>query len=157
MTLIQFEDDGFAQQAIVNYQQLFAELEQPSADSVNGDYLAEFIGPVWLRKAAALSLPIIGLPGWVGKRFKSDGTAINLLLSHGQVIEKVPMDRNESDSNIVPGKVLALSYPDASPLLLRPLIDEFRALDGDTLLGLTLVNLPLLRGLPLPFLLRRKP
>jgi hypothetical protein len=51
--------------------------------------------------------------------------------------------------------VVALTYGAAGPVPWRWVTDELRALDEHTLLGMTRIDLPLLRHMVFPFLLER--
>ena len=148
-------DADFSRQRIVDYKNLFKRAEAPRAEAVDGRYEAEFIGPAWLRYIAPKLLPLGGLPGWFGKSFAEGEKAINLLRKGNELVEAVPMCRRFCASGIDGQSALVLSYDRRAPLGCRLLIDEFRALDEDTLLGLTVVNLPLIRSFTLPFLLKR--
>lgn len=145
----------FLTQTIGSYIKLFESLPCPQAEQVNDCFLAEFIGPGWLRWLAPKLLPLGGLSGWEGKSLRAE-KAINLLRREGQLIEAIPMVRNESKSVLAEGDVLCLSYDKRAPVPLRALRDELRMLDDDTLLGLTVIDIPLLRKFPMPFLLKRQ-
>ncbi|MBP6614083.1 MAG: hypothetical protein KA203_00005, partial [Aquabacterium sp.] len=60
---------------------MFADLPSPQALPADVDFLAEFVGPAWLRLSAGPSLKLTALAGWCGKRF-ADGRAVNLLRPH---------------------------------------------------------------------------
>ena len=51
------------------YKPLFSSLPAPIVTEVNGDYLASFIGPAWLRAVAGPSLMPTGLGNWYGTNF----------------------------------------------------------------------------------------
>lgn len=139
---------------------LFATLPPPAAAVRDGFFRARFIGPAWLRVPAPLSVHLMGLPNWQGKRFLTPDTATNRVIRNGQPQEYLRM-------TVLPGKSLvdgkdglALHYlvqPDGtpSPAPWRWVRDELRALDNDTLLGMTVIDQPLLRLLAFPFLLER--
>ncbi|MFP5411017.1 MAG: hypothetical protein ACLGG6_08580 [Gammaproteobacteria bacterium] len=139
---------------------LFATLPPPSAAMRDGFFRARFIGPFWLRAPAPLSVHLMGLPNWQGKRFQTPDTATNRVIRNGQETEYLCMTLLPGPS-LVDGKDgLALHYlvqPDgtASPAPWRWVRDELRALDDDTLLGMTVIDQPLLRLLAFPFLLER--
>lgn len=153
--MLLWQAPGFENQSLHDYRALYSSLEVPDPVSVNGPYRAEFIGPRFLVHAVPKFLPLGGLPGWYGKVFKQDNQAINLLRKRNDIVEAVPMVREVRASGFDDKPALVLTYDKRAPLMLRLLVDEFRSLDADTLLGLTIVDLPLMRKLVLPFLLRR--
>jgi len=152
-----WEIQDFEKQPIRAYLSLFESLPAPDDTLVNGQYLAEFIGPAWLTAIAPRLLPLGGLAGWAGKSFKENSEAINLMRKDSNLEERVPMVRCTERSAIDTHKGLTLTYDKRAPLPLRSLRDELRSLDNNTLLGMTIVDLPLIRRLPMPFLLRRIP
>ena len=127
----------------------------PEYDGVDstGLYKAEILGPVWLKTIAKLSLPFAGLPGWCGKRIEEDG-AINLCKVRDGIQERVHMQKAIENSWLDGRSCMVLSYDSSAPVLLRPMRDEFRRIDEATLLGLSIYNLPGLRRISLPFLLK---
>lgn len=148
-------DADFYTQSISFYLNRFRALTVPEPSLLEGRFKAQFIGPSWLVWLAPRLLPIGGLAGWYGKSFAAPDTAINVLRSGDQLVESVPMNRTVCCSRFDDQNAFVLTYGKAAPLLLRGLRDEFRALDADTLLGLTIVDVPVLKLLPLPFLLLR--
>jgi hypothetical protein len=143
-------------QPVRAYQDHFRSLNIPSDDELEGRYKATFIGPAFLRYIAPKLLPLGGLKGWYGKAFSQETRAINLLDQKGRLIERVPMERAITQSKFDLRNALVLTYGPEAPLPLRALRDEFRWLDQKTLLGITIVDLPILRRITLPFLLRRE-
>ncbi len=136
--------------------QRFKELPEAREAAVAGHYEAFFLGPWWLRSLAPLSMPLVGLPGWCGKYLIGNGHATNLL-RQGRLPQReaVPMHVSSLPSRVDGQPTLTLTYPPGSPLLLRFFIDELRAADQRTLLGMTTIDLPLVRRFPLPFMLRK--
>ena len=62
-----------------------------------GDYRAVLPGPAWFRALAGLGLAIGGLPRWHGKRFRADGSGINLLrpaAPGGPPVERCPVSES---------------------------------------------------------------
>ncbi|MGH8506384.1 MAG: hypothetical protein ACRETM_10550 [Stenotrophobium sp.] len=127
----------------------------PVPTSAAGDWRAEFAGPQWLRLLAPLGLNLSVLRGWYGKSFDDDGNAINLVRRNGQLQRVLPMQASVRHSRLDGGLVLATHYGDDAPVLLLRVSDEFRSIDKNTLLGMMTIDLPAVRGLSLPFLLRR--
>lgn len=137
------------------FQSLFSLLNAPDPEWLNGRFRAEFVGPKSLQAIAPRLLPLGGLPGWCGKAFVGDKQAVNLLSNGSQVVEAVPMLPAFAPSQIDQRQALVLRYDQRAPLACRKLVDELRVLDETSLLGLTMVDLPLLRKLVMPFVLKR--
>lgn len=135
--------------------QLFQQLSPPPLSIRTGFYQASFIGPAWLRACAEPSVALCGLPGWQGKRFLDPLTATNVLRRRGQLVEKFSMQCNRRPSLIDGQNGVDLSYGACGPIPWRWLRDELRQLDDNTLLGMTIIALPILKHLAFPFLLRR--
>lgn len=156
--LSEFEQDMRAPEwrSFRKIKRIFKELPSVSEESAKGHYRAQFVGPLWLRALAPISLPLIHLGGWCGKRIIGNGHATNLVRRRENAIQEViPMNVKEDESIIDKKPSLTLTYPSSSPLVLRYFIDELRAVDDNTLLGMTIVDLPLIRRCPLPFVLLR--
>ncbi len=146
-------EKAFRAQSLAHYWQLFRTLPAPE-QGLAGRFEAIFIGPLWLRILAPRLLPLGGLRGWVGKVFSRNGEANNLLRRQHTLVEKVPMVRRFDPSCLDRQNSLVLTYDMRAPLGLRCLRDELRRLNDHCLLGLTFVDLPLLRRFPMPFLLK---
>jgi hypothetical protein len=139
--------------SLAQINRLFRQLPASRPATRQGFFRARFIGPGWLRASAGPSIALSGLRGWQGKRFIDAQQATNVLQG-GR--EKLQMRCVEARS-LVDGRLgTALRYAaDAAPPW-RWVCDELRELDDNTLLGMTVVDLPLLRRLPMPFLLQRQ-
>lgn len=131
--------------------QSFATASVPAPAQRTGFWRARFIGPWWLRLGGRPSVALSGLRGWQGKRFLTPDSATNVL-TRGDALS---MQCRECPSAIDGGAVAALTYGDGGPIPWRWVTDELRALDDRTLLGMTIINLPLLRHFAFPFLLER--
>lgn len=147
--------DNLGKSSFKKLAKLFSGLESADENKSVGVYEAEFIGPWWYRNTAGVSVGLVGLPRWKGKRICGKGNAINLLAKKASVEEFVPMRVAAQISRLDRRASLVLTYPDDSPFLLRYFIDELRQLDENTILAMTIVDLPLLKYLPFPFLLHR--
>lgn len=123
-----------------------------------GDHLVTFVGPAPLRVAAPRAIALGGMPGWRGKRFAADGTAVNLVDDDdeaGNPREVLPMRVTLEGSWLDGRPTIVCSYGADSPLPWRWVRDEFRALDDRRLLGLTFAGGPWSRVAAAPLLLTR--
>jgi hypothetical protein len=155
MEWIMFPHDNLTKSSISQIQSVYTKLPSANEHARVGDYQAQFIGPWWLRKSAAPSLVLSGLPGWVGKRFIDSNRVTNILLLDGKNIEKFEMQCIEQLSFIDNKPTLALNYGSSAPIPWRWIVDELRQLDENTMLCMTIINLPLLKNFSFPFLLSR--
>jgi hypothetical protein len=138
---------------IAYFKPLFSSLPPPTIQSIHGVYRGQFTGPAWLCLSATPSLALAGLGGWWGKILPGDGTGQNLVLRQGKLYRRLPI-RLVTIPSLVDGKLgLTVQYTSECPFPWPHVIDELRRLDEKTLLGLTIVNLGLLRRLAFPFLL----
>ncbi len=144
-------------QSITRLRALFSTLRAPAAEMCAGFYRAEFIGPWWLRITGRPSVALSGLPGWQGKRFLTTTTATNVLLKNGQATQVLLMRCVSSVSQVDGKQGLALHYGADAPVPWRWVRDELRAVDANRMLGMTVINLPLLKRFSFPFLLVREP
>jgi hypothetical protein len=134
---------------------LFAQLPIPGEQVLRGHFQARFVGPRWLRAAAPPAIALSGLAGWWGKQLDGFAQAHNLVLRDQTLNTSHAMNMSRA-SSLIDGKPCAqLRYHSGFPW--RWVVDELRVVDeGDTLLGMTLVDVPLLRGLAFPFVLERR-
>lgn len=136
-------------------QTLFETLHPPSFALCHGNFRADFIGPAWLRMTAPPAIAASGLRGWRGKCFLEAGQAVNRVMRGGREEQVLPMTAAIRPSLRDDTPVLALTYGASSPLPWRFVCDEVRQLDEDHLLAMTVIDLPGLRRLGVPFLLTR--
>lgn len=138
----------------LQYPTVFANLPSPQAIPSEVDFLAEFVGPGWLRLSAGPSLKLTALAGWCGKRF-ADGRAVNLLRRHrnGPLQVSLAMQSALAPSTIDGRTTLRLQYPREAGVPWRWAVDELRPLADAGWLGMMHLELPLLRRLNFPFLL----
>ena len=135
--------------------QLFASLRPPQPDNMTGFFRARFVGPFWMRLSGPSTLSVTGLPGWQGKRFLGNAKATNVLLIKGQHREALSMTVVAGPS-LEDGKAgVALHYGLDAPRPWRWVRDELRAIDENTILGITIVDAPILRYFRFPFVLER--
>jgi hypothetical protein len=137
------------------FRSLFAGLPIPEPGSILGTYQAAFVGPGWLRTSAGPALDMSGLGGWWGKEFFADGSAINIVQRQGVFSRRFTMHIVVASSLVDKRQGLALHYQPGNPFPWMFVIDELRQLDATRLLGMTIANLPGLRGLAFPFVLQQ--
>lgn len=121
---------------------LFSQATPPAALPV-GDHLITFVGPAPLKAVAPRAIALGGMPGWRGKRFAADGTAVNLVDDDDNANgprEVLPMRVTLEDSWLDGRPAIVCSYGADSPVPWRWVRDEFRAVDDRRLLGLTFVG-----------------
>ena len=134
---------------------LFTTLDAPPRDSLAGLCRGTFVGPGWLRASAKPLLAITGLGGWWGKEISHDaGGAINLVQRQGEYHRIFPMYFVQQMSFLDGKAGLALRYQKDNPFPWPIIVDELRRLDAETMLCMTLVDLPTLRRQTFPFILQ---
>lgn len=148
--------DALSNASLRRIRQMFGLLEPAPAEMRAGAFRARFIGPWWLRVSAGPSIALSGLPGWRGKRFLDAETATNVLDRAGGRVEKLRMQCRECVSLVDGRPGVALHYGCEAVMPWRWIVDELRVLDENSLLGMTVIDLPLLRRLAFPFVLRRE-
>ena len=142
--------------------QIFREAPEPTLDMLVGVHEGSFAGPAFVRLPAPLFMALTGMLGWCGKEFDPPGSDPTLLSGRNLVRRRVvvgpsiPMRAKLAPSRVDGRLALVLSYPSDARWPWRRTTDELRPLDDQTLLGLGFVDAPLIRALPLPFLLRRR-
>lgn len=96
-----------------------------------------------------------GLSGWRGKRFEpADGAIEAVVVNLTRDGEVKPMTARIASSLTDGAPALVCTYQPQEMPPYRWIRDEFRAWDERTLLGLAFLDLPLLRGVGFPFVLR---
>ena len=124
---------------------------------VAGDLRASFVRP--LTRLAPAGLGLVGLPRWQGKRFRDDvdgGLAGTNLLRRGDgALAEVLAMRATVGPSLADGRpAVVVAYAADARRPWRWVRDELRQRPDGTLLGMTWVDVPLLRRLPgTPFLL----
>ncbi|MDO9175956.1 MAG: hypothetical protein Q7V62_14205 [Actinomycetota bacterium] len=139
---------------------LFSSLPPPDAAMRRGFFRASFIGPAWLRATGRPSVSLAGLPGWQGKKFLNADDATNVLQRGDVTVEALAMRVTPGVSQVDGKPGVALHYVPQhgrpAPIPWRWVRDELRAVDARTILGMTVVDLPVLRHFAFPFLLERE-
>lgn len=142
--------------SVKKIKQYFSTLANPTPEQCQGFFAAEFVGPWWMRLAARPTLNLTGLPNWQGKRFLSNHSATNVLLSKKGKIDALNMTLTPVPSYVDGKAGLALTYGSEAPFPWRFVRDELRMIDQNTILAITYVDLPILKLFPMPFSLRRQ-
>lgn len=135
---------------------LWGALPAPEPADLAGTHRALFVGPGPLRALAPGALGLAGLPDWYGKRFEQDGprlSGMNLLRSGSDLVEYLAMEAKLEPSVLDGEPVLVSTYGSEAPLPWRHVRDEFRLLSPGVLLGMAVVDRPLIRGTGLAFVL----
>jgi hypothetical protein len=135
--------------------QAFTNGSVPAESMLYGFFKARFIGPWWLRMGGQPSVHLSGLPFWQGKKFLTATTATNILKKQERLVEALSMTLLPVISKIDGKPGVALHYGKEAPFPWRYVQDELRALDENTILGVTFVNLPIIKHFGFPFLLER--
>lgn len=130
-----------------------------------GDYRAVLLGPACFRRFAALGLAIGGLPRWHGKRFRADGSGVNLLRPATEggppfecLLMQLRLDRSPHDGRAM----VRVGYDAAARFPWPAVVDELRRWPterGEVWLGMARTDWRWARGLSwlrLPFLLIRE-
>lgn len=142
--------------SIRELKQLFASLPVPDAAMRRGFFRASFVGPFWYRPFGFPSVHLSGLPFWQGKKFLTADTATNILRKGAGVEEYLGMTVVAAPSLIDGKPGVSLRYGAEAPRPWRWVRDELRAVDERTILGVTVIDLPVLRHFCFPFLLVRE-
>ncbi len=145
-----------AHERLRELREAFSALQRPKTAQLRGRYAAQLVGPEWLRRLAPVGLSVTGLGHWWGKDFDGRGNATNLVRrADGQLADKLAMRVVWARSPVDGHPGLLLRYAEGAPLPWRHVVDEVRLLEDGALLGMTMVDIPAARRLPLPFLLRQ--
>jgi hypothetical protein len=151
---------AYSHASMAQLKALFSSLEAPAAPMRRGFFRGRFIGPPWLRLLGGPSVELSGLPGWQGKKFLSADDATNVLKRGDRLNEALAMRVVHGTSQVDGRAGVALHYVpqggNPAPFPWRWVRDELRAVDADTLLGMTVADLPILRSVAFPFLLERE-
>ncbi len=144
---------------------LWGALPAPSTEDLIGDHRAVLVGPRPLRALAPAALGLAGLPDWFGKRFEAavGGTpgileGVNLLGDpdrEDDLVEYLAMSAAIEPSVLDGNPVVVSTYSSQAPLPWRHVRDEFRQLAPGLLLGMAVLDRPLMRSIGNAFVLER--
>ncbi|HWC25916.1 MAG TPA: hypothetical protein VG474_04970 [Solirubrobacteraceae bacterium] len=136
----------------------FRRLAAPELGAIAGRHHGSFPGPEAYDLACRSAMAATGLPCWHGKRF--DPPAAGAGEAHGVNLvrdgEATPLTARIAPSLIDGRPTLVCRYRPQETPPYRWVRDELRAWDESTLLGLAFLDLPVLRGVGFPFVLRRQ-
>lgn len=132
----------------------FATLPPTDLERLAGTWRARFVGPRWVRALAGPAIAAAGMRGWAGKRVEGPDRAVNLVRRGASLVDDRPLAVRRGPSLVDGRTAQVLIYPETG-LPWRCVVDELRAVDPSTVLGMTAIDLPLLRRAVFPFLLER--
>lgn len=138
----------------------FRAAPDPVLDDLVGAHDSQYVGPGWLRSAGPLSMRVLGMPGWCGKRFAPDAgdgilRGVNLVRGRGGALgDSIPMTARLEPSRMDGRPALVISYPPDARFPWPRVRDELRPFGSGTLLGMTF-GIPLAPPGGAPFLLHR--
>lgn len=133
--------------------ELYDSLPSPTVVLSEGKFYGQSIGPVWL---VAMGWPLLNfgpMAGWKGKHFYENGHVFNVVERKGEESEIVPVSSSIAPYSKGAGNALRLSYPSDSPFPWSRVTDELRLLPDGRYLGITTLDMPLMKGMPYPFVL----
>lgn len=127
-------------------------LKAPALTDFVGDFEAAFVGGP-LRAVAPRGLALAGLPRWYGKRFAPPRPGADVLQGVNLLTARSGRDLEETlpmtaviGASLGDGRpAVIVTYPADSRVPWRWVRDEFRVWNGDTLLGMTFIDLPTAR------------
>lgn len=131
------------------FESLAEPVELPDGQAFDGC----LVGPWWLRMLGLPLLKIGALARWQGKQFGDNKHAYNRVERRGLTELVVPMAVSISPYTRGGGKAIALKYPKKSPFPWNFVLDELRPLGDGNYLGITTMDWPLIRRIPIPFVL----
>lgn len=132
--------------------------EAESLDHFESAYSGQYVGLTPVRQLGPAFMAMLRFRGWKGKRFVKNGDELSGSNRFGD--GQPPSDRFPMQMQIEPSETdgrpaLVATYPHESGIPWRWARDEFREIDDSRLLGITTFELPLLRHIPLAFVLVR--
>ena len=147
-------------QSLLELRRRFRRLPAPELTEIAGVYAGSFPPPAAYGLACRSAMAATGLPGWRGKRFAepapgaTEADVFNLV-RRGREVKPLRARIASSFGDGAPALVCTYRPRETPPY--RWIRDEFRRWDERTLLALSFLDVPLLRGPGLPFVLRRAP
>lgn len=142
----------------------FKALNKPASlePSFTGRLRCQYIGLAPMRLPAPMAMSLAGFGDWRGKVFvpsKTDPAVLDGMNMFGEGAAQTlryPMTARIGPSSIDGQPALIVTYPKETRHPWCRATDELRMVESDTLLGITFFDYPLVKHLPVPFLLRRE-
>lgn len=142
---------------LLGLKRAWSRLEAPTIEELEGDHEASFVAP--LQHVAPFGLGLIGLPQWYGKRIRPVGHpegGVNLLRGASGLTETLRMELRRGPSLADGQSCVVVTYPADARKPWPWVRDELRLLPDGRVLGMTFVDVPLLRAAGgTPFILTR--
>lgn len=137
----------------------FRNLPEPeSLDPLRGDFTARYVGHAPVRMSGPLFMTTLRFRGWTGKRFAGNAEELagsNRFGDGDPSADRYPM-RALVEPSIIDGRdAFVVHYPPDTPKPWNRARDEFREFEDGRLLGITTFDFPVVRHLPLAFVLER--
>lgn len=121
-----------------------------------GTFEVLWTGPKWFQFIAKHGIGIFGFKNWYGKEFFGNQEATNVFKvpASKMLIQKYPMNVKIGASRIDGNISIQVSYPTSTRFPWPYVIDEFRSVNDDILIGVSYLKwAPIF---PMPFYLMRK-
>ncbi|MBJ7457681.1 MAG: hypothetical protein JHD02_00690 [Thermoleophilaceae bacterium] len=138
----------------------FRDLPKPdSLDDFEGSFSALYVGPAPVRLGGPALMAMLGYRGWKGKRFARDGADLkgSSRFGDGEVAaDRYPMRAHIGPSAIDGEDALVALYPSDTRKPWNKARDEFREFEDGRLLGITTFDIPVIRHLPLAYVIERE-
>lgn len=135
--------------------QEFREGRALTAQELTGFYPGLPAGPWWFRLSSGPTLSLTGFGGWRGKLFLGKGLAVNLFQTQHGTEKRFPMTLARKPSRVDGKDTLVLLYPTEARAPWCWVTDELRRTADGSILGMTFVDVPVIRHLVFPFVLKR--
>jgi hypothetical protein len=142
----------------------FRDLPAPEDFSaLAGAHRGVYVGHAPVRASGPMFMSALRFRHWRGKRFAEADSSSTVLDGVNRFADGEPgRDRYEMIASIGPSLIdgrpaYVIEYPPDSPRPWNRARDEFRVIDEHRLLGITTFDFPLIRMLPLAYVLERDP
>ncbi len=139
---------------ITQLKQAFRQAASIQATDLHGFYAGVPAGPWWFRLGSGPTMGMTGFGGWLGKQVLGGGRAVNLFGSQSSPEQRFPMTLGRRTSWIDGQDTLVLNYPADARKPWCWVTDELRRMPDGRILGMTFVDVPVVRHLVFPFVLK---
>lgn len=140
-------------QGLTRLKQAFRQAQPIQAGELQGFHAGEPAGPWWFRLGSTPTMYTTGFGGWMGKQFMGDGRAVNQFQVNSGIEFRFPMTLDRAPSRIDGIDTLVLIYPKNARAPWCWVIDELRRVPDGRILGMTFVDVPLIKHQVFPFVL----